>query len=241
MHGTRAGAIRLISEILAARTEASGGCQMAVCPPAVHIDAVAQKIADRDVAVGAQDVAVPAAGAHTGDVSAPMLADLGCRYCIVGHSERRADHGESSAQVASKFASAREHGLVPILCVGETEAQRASGETESVIAEQIGAVLEAETVKGFEGAVVAYEPVWAIGTGQSASPEQAQAVHKEIRALIGIHDAAIASNLPILYGGSVKPANAAELFAMRDINGGLIGGASLSPTEFLAICDAAGS
>ncbi|MEM9384578.1 MAG: triose-phosphate isomerase [Pseudomonadota bacterium] len=241
MHGTRKGAIRLISEILAARQETSDGCQLAVCPPAVYIDAVAQQTAGRSVAVGAQDVAVPAAGAHTGDISAPMLADLGCRYCIVGHSERRADHAESSEQVAAKFASAREHGLVPILCVGETEGQRASGATERVIAEQIDAVLAAETVRGFEGAVVAYEPVWAIGTGQSATPEQAQTVHKAIRALIGKHDAAIASNLPILYGGSLKPANAAELFAMQDINGGLIGGASLSATDFLAICDAAGS
>ncbi len=241
MNGTREGAIRLISDILAASATGSRQCSIAVCPPAVHIDAVAQAAQGSAVAVGAQDVAVPASGAHTGDVSAPMLVDLGCRYCIVGHSERRADHGESSALVAAKFASAREHGLTPILCVGETAEQRARGETDSVIAAQLDAVLDAETVKGFDGAVVAYEPVWAIGTGQSATPEQAQSVHAAIRALIGTRDGSIASRLPILYGGSVKPANAAELFAMADINGGLIGGASLAPGEFLAICDAAGA
>lgn len=240
MHGTRESAIRLISDILAASEGATGGCAMAVCPPAVHIDAVAQTACDTHVAVGAQDVAIAASGAHTGDISVPMLADLGCRYCIVGHSERRADHGESNALVASKFASVCTHGLVPILCVGETAQERERGETEQVIGAQLAAVLDAVPVSALRGAVVAYEPVWAIGTGLSATPEQAQAVHGAIRSLIGARDGAIGAGLQILYGGSVKPANAAELFAMPDINGGLIGGASLAPGDFLAICDAAG-
>jgi triosephosphate isomerase len=168
-----------------------------------------------------------------------MLADIGCRYVLVGHSERRTDQGEDNALVAAKFMAARRAGLVPVLCVGETLEQREAGQAEAVISAQLQAVVEAGGVAAFQGAVVAYEPVWAIGTGRTASPEQAQDIHAFIRGEIGRGDATIAGSLPVLYGGSVKPANAAELFAQPDIDGGLIGGAALAAPDFLAIVAAA--
>jgi triosephosphate isomerase len=191
------------------------------------------------VAFGAQDVSAHDKGAYTGEVAAAMLADVGARYTLVGHSERRQYHAESSELVARKFAAAQAAGLVPILCVGESLEEREAGRTEDVIAAQLSPVLALAGVAAFANAVVAYEPVWAIGTGRTASPEQAQAVHAFIRSQIAALDARIADSLPLLYGGSVKPDNAASLFAQADVDGGLIGGASLAAADFLAIARAA--
>jgi triosephosphate isomerase len=182
----------------------------------------------------------PAAkGAHTGEVSAGMLLDLGCRYVLVGHSERRTLYGEGDADVAARFAAALEAGLEPVLCVGETLEERESGRTEAVVERQLDAVLERSGVDSFGRAVVAYEPVWAIGTGRTATPEQAQAMHAFIRDKFASRDGIIAGQLRILYGGSVNGSNAADLFAREDIDGGLVGGASLKAEDFLAIRDAA--
>ncbi|MGH8402705.1 MAG: triose-phosphate isomerase, partial [Gammaproteobacteria bacterium] len=189
--------------------------------------------------LGAQDVCAEDDGAHTGEVSGAMLRDLDCRYVIVGHSERRALYGETDLLVARKFMAAQKAGLTPILCVGETLAERQRGETRMVVARQLDAVLDAAGVSAFAKAVVAYEPVWAIGTGKTASPEQAQEVHAFIRDSVRARDARIAAGIRLLYGGSVKASNAAELFRMPDIDGGLVGGASLEAREFLAICKAA--
>jgi triosephosphate isomerase len=191
------------------------------------------------VAWGAQNISQFDAGAYTGEVSGAMLVDFGCRYAIVGHSERRTLFGETSEIVAQKYAAALKAGLTPILCVGETLQQRESGTTETVIAAQLDAVTSRCGVQSLAHAVIAYEPVWAIGTGKTASPEQAQAVHAYIRGRIGGEDASIAERVQVLYGGSVKAANAGQLFAMKDIDGGLIGGASLDAHEFAAICQAA--
>jgi triosephosphate isomerase len=193
------------------------------------------------VALGAQTVSENAAGAFTGEVSVSMLADIGCEYVIVGHSERRSIYGESSADVAARFKAVSNAGLIPILCVGETLEERESEATESIIGEQLDAVLQLVGVAGFAHAVIAYEPVWAIGTGRTASPEQAQEVHAFIRRKIAAQDAEIAARILVLYGGSVKGDNAAGLFSMPDIDGGLIGGASLKADDFLAIADAAAS
>jgi triosephosphate isomerase len=193
------------------------------------------------VALGAQTVSENAAGAFTGEVSVSMLADIGCDYVIVGHSERRSIYGESSADVAARFKAVSNAGLIPILCVGETLEERESEATESIIGEQLDAVLQLVGVAGFAHAVIAYEPVWAIGTGRTASPEQAQEVHAFIRRKIAAQDAEIAARILVLYGGSVKGDNAAGLFSMPDIDGGLIGGASLKADDFLAIADAAAS
>jgi triosephosphate isomerase len=202
---------------------------------------VAKAVSGHDwpVIVGAQDCSPHENGAYTGEVSPRMLVDVGCRYALVGHSERRHFHDESSERVAQKFHAARRAGLVPVLCIGETLHQREAGQTEWAIERQLGPVLAAGGIRAFEGAVIAYEPVWAIGTGRTASPAQAQQVHKFIRRELGALDAKIAGSLPILYGGSVKPANAAELFSQPDVDGGLIGGASLVAQDFLAIARAA--
>jgi triosephosphate isomerase len=189
--------------------------------------------------LGAQNVSEHEKGAFTGEVAPAMLTDVGCSHVIVGHSERRALYGESSVQVAAKFAAALEAGLTPILCVGETIEQREAGETEAVVKEQLDAVLDTAGVAALGRAVVAYEPVWAIGTGLTATPEQAQDVHRFIRAEVVARDEAVAEALQILYGGSVKGENAAGLFGMADIDGGLIGGASLKAGDFLAIANAA--
>src|SRR6056297_1131752 len=193
----------------------------------------------RGVELGAQDVSEHESGAYTGEVSASMLADLGCRYAIVGHSERRTLYGETDDRVAAKFAAAHRQGLVPILCIGETLEQREADETEAVIRRQLMAVIDEVGIAAFADAVVAYEPVWAIGTGRTASPEQAGEVHTFIRGLLRDRDAKVADGLRILYGGSVKGDNAPGLFAREDIDGGLIGGASLKAAEFLAIGRAA--
>jgi triosephosphate isomerase len=238
MHGSRAEAQRLVGDLIA-RKAGSGAAEAIVCPPFVHLTEVRRQLDGSRIGLGAQDVCAEEPGAHTGEVSAGMLADAGCRYVIVGHSERRALYGEGDGLVARKFIAAGRHALVPILCVGESLDERQRNATQAVILRQLDAVLEAAGTPAFASAVVAYEPVWAIGTGLTATPAQAQEVHALIRGRIARNDATIAASLRVLYGGSVKAANAAELFAMPDVDGGLIGGASLKAEEFASICAAA--
>jgi triosephosphate isomerase len=214
-------------------------CDVAVCPPYPYLGQVQSLLAGSSVAWGAQSVSEHAVGAFTGEVSATMLVEFGCRYVLVGHSERRALNGETDQMVAAKFAAAQKAGLIPVLCVGESLAEREAGATDIVVARQLSAVLECSGVAAMASAVVAYEPVWAIGTGVTASPDQAQEVHAAIRAQVSALDVEVASGLRILYGGSVKPQNALELFGQADIDGGLIGGAALVADDFLAICLAA--
>ena len=235
LHGSRAFATRLVEDIAAGLP---GGVEAIVLPPSPYLALLAQD-APEGIEVGAQDISAHEKGAYTGEVAAAMVADVGARYTLVGHSERRQYHGEDDALVAAKFIAARAAGLVPILCVGETREQREAGRTEEVIATQVQAVLAAAGVAAFDGAIVAYEPVWAIGTGLTASPEQAQAVHAFLRGVVAKEDARIADSLPLLYGGSCKPDNAAALFSQPDVDGGLIGGASLAADDFLAIVAAA--
>ena len=215
------------------------GVELVLLPPFPYLGELAGSFAGSGLGFGAQDVSEHAKGAYTGEVSAAMLADVGARYVLVGHSERREYHGEDSELVARKFLAARAAGLTPILCVGETLAQREVGETERVIAHQLAPVFALAGDQALEGAVVAYEPVWAIGTGRTATREQAQAVHAFIRGEAAGRDARIARSLPILYGGSCKPDNAQALFSQSDVDGGLIGGASLVAADFLAIASAA--
>jgi triosephosphate isomerase len=237
MHGSRAENGPLIEAIHSAPVTDSVDC--VVCPPCVYLADVSRMLHGTEVSVGAQNVCADAQGAHTGEISAAMLRDVGCSYVIVGHSERRLIYGESDVLVARKFAAALSRGLIPILCLGEQLAERESGHTHAVIERQLEAVASLTGVAAFAGAVVAYEPVWAIGTGRTATPDQAQEVHAFIRGRVAERDARIAAALRILYGGSVKAGNARELFAMPDVDGGLIGGASLKADEFLAIVGAA--
>ena len=237
MHGGLKANAQLLADVAAGVP--GSGVAVAVCVPFPYL-AQAQSLLDgTTVAWGAQNLNEQAQGAFTGEVSAAMLQDFGCRYVLVGHSERRSLYGESDRLVAEKFAAALSSGLHPVLCVGETLEQRDGGKTLEVVSAQIDAVLSRVGVAAFSGAVVAYEPVWAIGTGRTATSAQAEEVHAVIRARIAQADTKIADGLQILYGGSVKPGNAAELFAMPDIDGGLIGGASLVAADFLAICAAA--
>ncbi len=237
LNGSLESVKQLVAGIKAGEGE-TGATQVAVCPPFVYVPLVANLLADSKVAVGGQDVSDQEAGAFTGEVSGPMLNDFGCRYAIVGHSERRALYAEDDEFTARKFAAARKFGLTPILCVGETLEEREQGITEQVVARQLDAVIDLEGIAAIADAVIAYEPVWAIGTGKTATPDQAQEVHAFIRGKLAGLDPAVADKVQILYGGSVKGSNAAELFAMQDIDGGLIGGASLTAEDFLAICKA---
>jgi triosephosphate isomerase len=214
--------------------------EVAVCPPFVYIPAVATAISGTPIKLGAQNMSEQASGAYTGEVAGPMLKDVGCDYVILGHSERRTLYGETDEIVAAKYAAALQHGLKPILCIGETLEEREQGITEEVVGRQIDAILDSSGAASLADAVLAYEPVWAIGTGMTATPEQAQDVHAFIRGRIASHDAGVAEGLRILYGGSMKPGNAAELIGQTDIDGGLIGGASLVAADFLGICKAAG-
>ncbi|MDE2196199.1 MAG: triose-phosphate isomerase [Gammaproteobacteria bacterium] len=239
MNGSRDSAARLINDIIQG-LEPRPEAEVLVCPPFVHLAEVNRLLKGSSVALGAQDVCAENNGAYTGEVSGAMLLDCECRYVIVGHSERRALYGETDPMVARKFMTAQKAGLIPILCVGETLADRERGETHVVVTRQLKAVLDAAGAGAFAQAVVAYEPVWAIGTGHTATPEQAQEVHAFIRSLIRTADVKIGDATRLLYGGSVKAANAAELFRMPDVDGGLVGGASLEAREFLAICAAAG-
>jgi triosephosphate isomerase len=238
MHGSLVQNEALLDAVAAGMVQMPG-VDCAVCVPFPYLAQAQQRLSGTRVTWGAQDVHPLDKGAYTGEVAASMLCDFGCRYVIVGHSERRSLYGESSQLVAEKFAAAQKVGLIPILCVGETLEQRESGATEAVVAEQLDAVIAHSGVQSLGAAVVAYEPVWAIGTGKTASSGQAQAVHTFIRQRVAGHDGQIAAGLCILYGGSVKPSNAAELFSMPDIDGGLIGGAALVAEDFLAICRAA--
>lgn len=235
MNGSHAANAELLAGINAARPF---GCDLAVCVPFPYLSEVAVALAGSDVRWGAQDCSVHASGAYTGEVSAGMLAEFGCRYVIVGHSERRQYHGETDQLVADKAKAALAKGVTPIVCVGETLAQREAGETEVVVKRQLSAVIHtlAHCVSEM---VVAYEPVWAIGTGLSATPQQAQDVHQLLRAQL-LAATSHASRIHILYGGSVKPDNAAALFAQPDIDGALVGGAALKAADFVAICRAAG-
>jgi len=239
MHGSRGENARLIEEIVGSYP-AAAGAECVVCPPFVYLQEVGRTLRDTPMALGAQDTCAETHGAFTGEVSAGMLKDVGCKYAIVGHSERRLIFRESEQLVARKFAAAHTKGLIPILCVGEQLADREASRTEEVIGRQLDVVLELCGPEVLGHGVVAYEPVWAIGTGRNATPQQAQEVHMFIRARIAARDARIARDTRILYGGSVKAGNAAELFAMPDVDGGLVGGASLKADEFLAILSAAG-
>ena len=238
MHGDTTANSELVAGIIAGQPD-SQNVDMLVCPPFPYLAAVASQVKGSRLLLGAQNVCEQEKGAFTGEVAPAMLADVGCSHVIVGHSERRAIYGESSALVAAKFAAALDAGLTPILCVGETIEQREAGETEAVVKEQLDAVLDTAGAEALGRAIVAYEPVWAIGTGLTATPEQAQDVHRFIRGEVAARDAAVAEGLQILYGGSVKGDNAAGLFGMADIDGGLVGGASLKAGDFLAIADAA--
>ncbi|CAK0761145.1 triose-phosphate isomerase [Gammaproteobacteria bacterium] len=237
MNGARAEARRLVAAVLDGLPPAPK-TEVILCPPFVLLDEVNGQISRSTVRLGAQNCSAEKQGAFTGEVSVLMLLESGCQYVIVGHSERRTLHGEGDALVAKKFAAARAAGLTPILCVGELLEERESGKTQEVVARQLDAVLDLEGVSGLGQSIIAYEPVWAIGTGRTATPQQAQEVHAFIRSRVAAKDPRIASQISILYGGSVKASNAAELFSMPDIDGGLIGGASLQANEFLAICNA---
>ena len=236
MNGDLQSVIDLVEGIKAGN---SGNAELAVCPPAVFLMKVGGMLADTKISLGAQNVCDQESGAYTGEISATMLKECGCRYAIVGHSERRAHYLESDQLVAARFAMAASAGLSPILCVGETLYEHEQGVTEAVVAKQLDAVLDACGVAGFAQAVIAYEPVWAIGTGLVASPETAQAVHEFIRGKLAASDTDIAERVQILYGGSMNPANASDLLSQPDIDGGLIGGASLKADDFLAIAQSA--
>jgi triosephosphate isomerase len=238
MNGSRAENASLVRSLLdQARPDSTS--EVLLCPPFVYLHEVGRLLKDSDVALGAQSLCAEAMGAFTGEVSAAMLKDVGCSYVLVGHSERRQVYAESDALVARKFVAAQSQGLVPVLCVGETLEERESERTAQVVARQLDAVLAVSGAGAFRSAVIAYEPVWAIGTGRNASPDQAQDVHSMIRGKVAALDATIGASVRILYGGSVKASNARELFAMPDIDGGLVGGASLNADEFARICAAA--
>ena len=238
MNGDSAGSHELVAGIVAG-LDGSESADVLVCPPYPYLASVAQQLDGTAVALGAQNVSENDNGAFTGEVSAGMLKDVGASYAIVGHSERRTLYGETDEQVAAKFVAAQGQGLVPVLCIGETLDERGGGETEAVCGRQLAAVVSAAGIGAFERAVIAYEPVWAIGTGQTATPEQAQDVHRHIRSLLAAEDEQVADGVQILYGGSMKGENAAGLLGMPDIDGGLIGGASLKAGDFLAIIQAA--
>lgn len=238
MHGSRAENTELVEALLLGIPD-DPAVDVAVCPPFPYLSEVGRRVRESSIALGAQSVCAEPIGAFTGEVSAAMLKDVGCRYVIVGHSERRAIYKEDDELVARKFVAVQSQGLTPILCVGETLEEREGAQTLAVVTRQLQAVLDVAGVRSLSNAVVAYEPVWAIGTGKNATPEQAQEVHAHIRAEVAAQDATIAAALRVLYGGSVKAGNAQEIFSMPDIDGGLIGGASLKADEFLKICAAA--
>lgn len=237
LHGSRALATALAGAIARAP---HGTAEVALFPPFPFLGEVVAACAGSTIVVGGQDVSVHPSGAFTGEVSAPMLRDVGCTCALAGHSERRQYHRESDDEVAAKVAAALAHDLTPVLCVGETLEQRQAGQTGEVVCRQLDAVVIRCGIEAFSGIVLAYEPVWAIGTGHTATPAQAQEVHALLRGRLAKSAVTIAGSTRIVYGGSVKPGNAAELFAQPDIDGGLIGGAALQATDFLEICAAAG-
>lgn len=240
MNGTRSSINALMAGLVSGLAKGVNGADVVVCPPAPYLQQVAELAHGAELVLGAQNVWAAEEGAYTGEVSPPMLADFQVRYVIVGHSERRQLMAEGDELVAQKFAAIQRAGMTPILCVGETLDQRDSGQAEHVVAAQLQAILDAHATEAFERAVVAYEPVWAIGTGQSATTEQAQQMHAFIRGWIARHDTAISARIQLLYGGSVNADNAADLFGQPDIDGGLVGGASLDPQAFIRICHSVG-
>jgi len=237
MNGTKASVERLLAEVVAG-AGAIQRSEVAVCPPYPFLQMAAQALAGSNVRLGAQNLSTEASGAFTGEVAGPMLAEFGCKYVIVGHSERRAMYGEDDALVARKLAAAHAAGLTAILCVGETLEERERGDMEKVVGGQIDAIIQISGIGAFDVLEVAYEPVWAIGTGKTATPAQAQEVHAFIRNRLAGHSAPIAAKTRILYGGSMKASNALELLSQPDIDGGLIGGAALVAADFLAIAKA---
>ena len=244
MHGGLAMTAELISAVSDGLSQLANpqlGFDVLVCPPSPYLAAAQQAIGDSAIQLGAQNVSAAAQGAFTGEISLPMLNEFACNYVLLGHSERRQLFGETDQQIAEKFAAcvASNTGIIPVFCIGETLQQRQSGATEQVIANQLEAVLETSGISGLGKAVIAYEPVWAIGTGETATPQQAQEVHQFIRNKLAKLDQTIADKVQILYGGSMKPDNAQELMAQTDIDGGLIGGAALDAASFTAICAAA--
>ena len=240
MHGSLTENDALLKRLIP-RVAALAGVSVGICAPYPYLAQLRGLLKETNIAWGAQNLSHRRSGAYTGEVSGAMLADFACRYVIVGHSERRALYGESDVLVADKFIAAQSAGLTPILCVGETLEERQGGLTEEVVARQLDTVVSHAGIGTLENAVIAYEPVWAIGTGQTATPEQAQAVHAFIRCRLRSHDAALAERLLILYGGSVKAANAAQLCSLPDVDGGLVGGASLNAEVFAGICRGASS
>ncbi len=240
LNGSKASIAELLKGILVGMSDGSvkPNTEVAVCAPYIYIPQVQEILKGTAIAFGSESISEHDSGAFTGEISGSMLNDFSCEYAIVGHSERRSIFGEKDADTANKFAAARKHGIKPILCVGELLEEREQGITETVVARQLDAVIDLEGVEALADAVIAYEPVWAIGTGMTASPQQAQDVHAFIRGKIAALNADVAEKVQILYGGSVNGGNADELFAMPDIDGGLIGGAALKAEDFLAICRA---
>jgi len=238
MNGSREDSAALLEGIVAGMAGVQNA-EVVVCPPAILIPLAMEKLAGSDVKLGGQNLDYHSSGAYTGEISGPMLKDAGCTYVIIGHSERRSYYSEDDDLIARKFEAAQEHSLIPILCIGETLEEREAEQTEEVVGRQLDAVLDNLDINAFQDAVIAYEPIWAIGTGKTATNEQAQDVHKFIRDKLGALDVSIAAGCRILYGGSMKPENAKDLIAQPDIDGGLIGGASLKAEDFLGICTAA--
>jgi triosephosphate isomerase len=235
MNGSRDSNAALLNALVASLGD---GCKtdVLVCPPSVYLQQAGELLKNSSLMLGAQNMHAAQLGAFTGEISAPMLKDLGCTHVIVGHSERREIFQESDAFIADKFAAALANGVKPVLCVGETQAQREAGETEAIVLMQLKAIMQKAGTEAFADAMIAYEPVWAIGTGLTATPEQAQEVHALIRGTLARQNVEVANAIRILYGGSVKASNAKELFAQPDIDGALVGGASLVAEDFLAIC-----
>ncbi|WP_271271857.1 triose-phosphate isomerase [Aliamphritea hakodatensis] len=238
MNGTREANRELLSQLVAG-VDVAQGVEVLVCPPAVYLDQATELVKDTAIKVGAQNVSDQPKGAFTGEIALPMLQDLGCEYVLLGHSERRTLFAENDAQVADKFAAALDAGVMPVLCVGETLEQREASQTLTVVAAQVAAVIDRVGISAMAQTVIAYEPVWAIGTGLTATPQQAQEVHAAIRVQLKNLDADVADSVSILYGGSMNAGNAAELLSEQDIDGGLVGGASLKAEDFLTICGAA--
>lgn len=239
MHGTQALVSALLEEVIAGTANLSDEVEIAVCPSFLHLELAKELLAGSKIKLGAQDLNAEPDGALTGEVSASMLADFGINFVIVGHSERREVFKETDQLVAAKFAAAQANGLTPLLCIGESLEQRQAQTTEQTVISQLDAVIDRVGIQAFSEAVIAYEPIWAIGTGETASPKQAQEVHWLLRDHLSDQDAAIAGAMRIIYGGSVKADNAKDLFKQADIDGGLIGGASLKAEQFLAICKSA--
>ena len=236
MHGTQESCAALVESIKVHAAELSEETEVGISPPSVYLPLALDLCAGTRIHCGAQNASQFEVGAYTGEIACSMLVDLGAHFVLVGHSERRTQFGENDSVVAAKFIAAKNSGLTPVLCVGESLAERKEGSTRDIVLSQLRSVIEQSGVDAFHEAVVAYEPVWAIGTGETASPQQAQEVHGFLREELAIHSEEVARNIKLLYGGSVKDSNSAELFAQPDIDGGLVGGASLEAEQFITIC-----